>query len=141
MVKYISHSLRVGMLCLLALSAVACQKQKPGSPVVVVAVKSNAVQTPQEETPRKQREIDRLQQCQEQLSVLRTVNEKQYQHAKQAFDNLMSGASQYAKLRTKVNGDIQETVDALYRYKANFLCAGMNQAVLAGLLARGEQIK
>lgn len=88
-----------------------------------------------------QKEVERLQQCEAQLGILRNINEKQHQRYKQTFDHLMSGAAQYASLRTKVNGDIQETVDALYRYKVNYLCAGVNQAVLIGLADRGEQVK
>lgn len=129
----------MGLLCLLALSAAACQNQKSGKPAV--NTKNQAVQAPSEEALRKQREAEQLQQCQQQLGALRTIDEKQYQRYKQAFDSLMSGASQYANLRARVNGDTQETVDALYRYKVNYLCAGVNQAVLTGLADRGEQVK
>ncbi|MDP8634705.1 hypothetical protein QZQ04_08100 [Serratia marcescens] len=137
--KHVNHALRMGMLCLLALSAAACQSQKPGKPAV--NTQNQAAQPPSEEVLRKQREAEQLRQCQEQLGALRTINEKQYQRYKQPFDSLMSGASQYANLRARVNGDTQETVDALYRYKVNYLCAGVNQAVLTGLADRGEQVK
>jgi len=88
-----------------------------------------------------QKEAERLQQCLAQLGALRNINAKQHQQYQQAFDKLMSGASQYASLRIKVNGDIQETVDALYRYKVNYLCAAVNQVVLVGLAERGEPEK
>ncbi|AUU08789.1 MULTISPECIES: hypothetical protein [Serratia] len=139
MIKPLNRTLRMGLLCLLALSAAACQNQKSGKPAV--NTQNQAVQAPSEEALRKQREAEQLQQCQQQLGALRTINEKQYQRYKQAFDSLMSGASQYANLRARVNGDTQETVDALYRYKVNYLCAGVNQAVLTGLADRGEQVK
>ncbi|WP_148875694.1 hypothetical protein [Serratia marcescens] len=137
--KHVNHGLRMGLLCLLALSAAACQNPKSGKPAV--NTQNQAVQAPSEEALRKQREAEQLRQCQEQLVALRTIDEKRYQRYKQAFDSLMSGASQYANLRARVNGDTQETVDALYRYKVNYLCAGVNQAVLTGLADRGEQVK
>ncbi|HGM5420069.1 hypothetical protein [Serratia liquefaciens] len=93
------------------------------------------------DTLRQQREMELLQQCQDLLGVLHNINVKDFQQYKQAFDSLMSGASQYAGVRTKVNGNTQETVDALYRYKANYLCAGVNQAVLTSLAERGELVK
>ena len=126
--KHVNHALRMGLLCLLALSAAACQSQKSGKPAV--NTKNQVVQPPSEEALRQQ-----------QLGALRAIDEKQYQRYKQSFDSLMSGASQYASLRARVNGDTQATVDALYRYKVNYLCAGVNQAVLTGLADRGEQIK
>lgn len=139
MVKHINLSVRVGILCLVVMGATACQNPKSTNPLA--AGKTSATSEISEETLRKQREAERLQQCQEQLGALRNINAKQFQQYKQAFDSLMSGASQYAGVRTKVNGDTQETVDALYRYKVNFLCAGVNQAVLTGLAERGELVK
>ena len=136
--KHVNHALRMGMLCLLALSAAACQSQKPGKPAVNTKIRL--------------RNLRQKRCC---ASSVRPSNcasvrsnwarcarsTKQYQRYKQAFDSLMSGASQYANLRARVNGDTQETVDALYRYKVNYLCAGVNQAVLTGLADRGEQVK
>ncbi|VTR20642.1 Uncharacterised protein [Serratia fonticola] len=52
-----------------------------------------------EDAQLKHREIERLTLCQEQLGALIKINPKQHQQYKQAFDNLMNGASQYASLR------------------------------------------
>lgn len=71
--KHVNHALRMGMLCLLALSAAACQSQKPGKPAV--NTQNQAAQPPSEEVLRKQREAEQLRQCQEQLGALRTINE------------------------------------------------------------------
>jgi hypothetical protein len=103
--------------------------------------KNDVVKPLSEELLRNQREIEELQQCKDQLNVLHAINKEQYQHYKQVFDGLMSGASQYASMRASVSGNTQETVDALYRYKVKFLCAEMNQAVLIELAKRGEQVK
>lgn len=129
-------TVRTGILCLLALSMTACQKQKL-SPLSVTR-KGDTAQIQADDAARRQREEDRLQLCHKQLSALHNIDVKQYQHYKQAFDSLMSGASQYAGLRTRVNSDTQDTVDALYRYKVNYLCAGIDNAVLNGL---AEQVK
>lgn len=88
--------------------------------------------------PRAELEAQRLQQCQRDLDALSTLKTENYAQSKQAFDRLMSGAAQYANVRTRVNMETQDTVDALYRYRVNLLCAQINQAVLAGLAERGE---
>lgn len=85
-----------------------------------------------------EREAARLQQCQKELEALRTVHPTQFTGYKQAFDRLMNGAAQYSGLRTRVNAQTQDTVDALYRYRVNKLCAQINQAVLLGLAEHGE---
>ena len=82
----------MGMLCLLALSAAACQSQKPGKPAV--NTQNQAAQPPSEEVLRKQREAEQLRQCQGNWARC-ARSTKQYQRYKQAFDSLMSGASQY----------------------------------------------
>ncbi|EOV5094269.1 hypothetical protein ACOA8Y_003759 [Serratia marcescens] len=90
------------------------------------------------ESQNQSRDAERLKLCQEQLQVLRSINEKQYLENKRAFDTLMNGASQYAGLRPSVNNVTQDTVDALYRYKVNYLCAEVDQMVLTGLSHRVE---
>lgn len=80
----------------------------------------------------------RLTQCQKELEVLKNLNPAQHKTFSQAFVRLMSGAAQYGGLRPQVNTQTQETVDALYRYKVNRLCADITQATLTGLATRGE---
>ncbi|CAI1508470.1 Uncharacterised protein [Serratia ficaria] len=131
MMKATVFTVRTAIVCLLALSITACQKQKL-NPLSVTG-QSKTAQRVADDAARRQREEDRLQLCHKQLSALHNIDVKQYQHYKQAFDSLMSGASQYAGLRTRVNSDTQDTVDALYRYKVSYLCAGVDNAVLTGL--------
>ncbi|WP_413508026.1 hypothetical protein [Serratia proteamaculans] len=97
-------------------------------------VKTSAVLPPESQA---QQEARRLQQCQQELTVLSTLQTKDYAATKQTFDHLMGKAAQYASLRNKVNGETQGTVDALYHYKVSLLCAEINQAVLLHL-ARHE---
>jgi phosphoglycolate phosphatase-like HAD superfamily hydrolase len=86
-------------------------------------------------------EAQRLRQCQQELDTLRDLKADSYAATQHTFSTLMQGAAQYAKLRTQVNTDTQETVDALYRYRVNVLCAQINQAVLVGLMTQGEAPK
>lgn len=87
------------------------------------------------------REAARLESCEKELDILKGVSPQRYTLYKRKFDGLMGGAAQYSGLRNQVNPDIQETVDALYRYKVNHLCAEVGQVVLTGLIERGEQFK
>lgn len=86
-------------------------------------------------------EVARLTQCQKELDALKGINPEQHQKFLQAFSRLMSGTAQYGNLRTLVNTQTQETVDALYRYKVNRLCADITQATLTGLADRGEALE
>ncbi|MEN4247697.1 hypothetical protein P9A06_24195 [Serratia marcescens] len=137
--KSVSHTIRMGIVFLMVLGSIACQTQKSGKPTTKDPATTE--QNITEDAQLKHREIERLTLCQEQLGALIKINPKQHQQYKQAFDNLMNGASQYASLRVQVNNNTQETVDALYRYKINYLCAGVSQAVLTGLAERAEQVK
>ena len=83
-------------------------------------------------------ESEKLQQCQSQLEALKVMSPAQYTRMRNSFDYLMNGAAQYANLRQKINADTQDTVDALYRYRANLLCAQIAQTLLDGLTRRGE---
>lgn len=83
-------------------------------------------------------EAARLQQCQQQLDALQALQPQQFKQYQQAFSRLMNGAAQYSGLRTQVTTVTQDTVDALYRYSVNKLCAQIDQAVLLGLTERGE---
>lgn len=79
--------------------------------------------------------------CQSDLNSLKHVNEKAWKVRNRDFDSLVASASVYAGVRTEVNGNTRDTLDALYRYKTNQLCARIERDVLDGLVVRGESIK
>lgn len=83
-------------------------------------------------------ESEKLQQCQSQLDALKVMSPAKYSEMRNSFDYLMNGAAQYSNIRQKINADTQDTVDALYRYRANLLCAQIAQTLLDGLTRRGE---
>ncbi|MBD8162659.1 hypothetical protein [Erwinia persicina] len=82
-----------------------------------------------------------LKQCQQTLSALHNVEQKQFDNYKQNFDLLMKGAAQYSDVRAKIKTETRDTVDALYRYKVNKLCSQVDQAVMVALAAQGESVK
>ncbi|TXE64929.1 MULTISPECIES: hypothetical protein [Serratia] len=84
-------------------------------------------------------EAERLQRCSAELEAQKTVNREQYDKQRAEFDRLMSGAAQYATVRGRVDGVTQDTVDAMYRFRVNLLCASINQSVLTNLATRGER--
>ncbi|WP_145493962.1 hypothetical protein [Yersinia aleksiciae] len=86
-------------------------------------------------------EITRLQRCQKELEALNTVQPQQFSQYKQSFDQLMNGAAQYSGIRSQVNSETQNILDALYRYRVNKLCAQIDLAVLLGLAKRGESMQ
>lgn len=83
-------------------------------------------------------ESEKLKQCQSQLEALKPMNPEKYKRLHTSFDYLMNGAAQYTGIRQNTNADTQDTVDALYRYRANLLCSQIAQALLDSLTSRGE---
>ncbi len=88
------------------------------------------------------KEASRLELCRKELEALQRLSgaspRKDYQSR---FDTLMLEISHYSGLRDGAGNDIRETVDALYRYRVNRLCAEVHLALLNGLSDRGEQAK
>lgn len=134
-----THTLfrRSVLLCLLGGSLLLSGCQATKRPAV-------AIQPASESTPEQSltaREAEELALCQKELEALKPVDARQYQAFQQEFSRLMSGAAQYANVRTQANSGTQETVDALYRYKVRRLCANISQALLTGLADMGERVK
>ncbi len=121
---------------LLAMTLTGCQNVK--RPVTLV---NNVSAIRAEEQDKKQREAERMQQCQGELEAMRNIDPEKYQKFKREFDTLMSGAAQYAGMRPRINTDTQQTVDALYRYRTNRLCADISTTMMTGLADRGERIQ
>lgn len=84
---------------------------------------------------------DAILACQRDLDSLKRVNEKAWTARKADFDALVSGVSIYGSVRENVNGKTRDTLDSLYRYKTNQICAQIERDVLEGLISRGESIR
>jgi len=75
------------------------------------------------------------------MLALAKVNPRLYAQKKMAFDELLSSAAIYTKVRNKIGDQTRDTMDALYRYKTQKLCSDIGQALLQSLVNRGESIK
>lgn len=88
------------------------------------------------------KEMSRLELCRKELEAMQNLNMTSPQEDYQGnFDTLMQEISRYSSLRNSAGDDTRETVDALYRYRVNRLCANVHLALLNGLSDRGEQMK
>lgn len=79
--------------------------------------------------------------CQSELASLKKVSPNAYLERKAYFDSLLSSVSVYASVRGDVNAKTKDTLDALYKYKTNQVCAEIERDVLQGLIGRGESLK
>lgn len=100
----------------------------------IVAEKTESAET-------REQELQYLQQCRQELQALKIISPELHSQRKSSFDNLMGSAAQYASIRKGVNRQTKDTVDALYQYKLNRLCASISQEVVTGLTDRGENAK
>jgi len=128
-----------GVVCVITLTLAGCsssqggnatEEKARGGPDHINAMRVERIQ-----------EADRLAQCQKELEALKGIDAQRHDAYSAGFSRLMSGAAQYASLRPRVNAETQATVDALYTYKVNKLCADIRQASLVGLAERGESVK
>lgn len=134
-----------GLLVSSGLLLVGCEsKNAVTSLVTQPAVSAPAtVETPPEPVPAPQPEVkeSRMGLCQSELASLKTISPKAYEARKAYFDNLVKTASVYSAVRGEVNAQTKDTLDALYKYKTNQVCAEIERDVLNGLIRRGESVK
>lgn len=100
----------------------------PAEPVVVAA-------------PPPPPEPTRMSRCQSELASLQTISPQAYAARKASFDSLVKNASVYSAVRGEVNSSTKDTLDALYKYKTNQVCAEIGRDVLNGLIRRVEGVK
>ncbi|HBE9082900.1 hypothetical protein [Serratia fonticola] len=79
--------------------------------------------------------------CQNELASLKKVSPNDYEEKKAYFDSLLNSVSVYASVRGDINTQTKDTLDALYKYKTNQVCAEIERDVLQGLIRRGESVK
>ncbi|HEC7758699.1 TPA: hypothetical protein R4A49_004338 [Salmonella enterica subsp. enterica serovar Muenchen] len=76
--------------------------------------------------------------CRKELDILKRVDNARYLSRKVLFDKLMSGARLYGDVRGDLQSGTRSTVDALFSYKLEKLCADISQDVLNSLSRIGE---
>lgn len=80
----------------------------------------------------------RLGVCRKELDILKRLDNTRYLSRKAVFDKLMSGARLYGDVRSDLQSGTRSTVDALFSYKLEKLCADISQDVLNSLSRIGE---
>lgn len=76
--------------------------------------------------------------CRKELDILKRLDNARYVSRKAVFDKLMSGARLYGDVRGDLQSGTRSTVDALFSYKLEKLCADISQDVLNSLSRIGE---
>lgn len=115
---------------------VGCANESPVTSLVTPAAEPVVVAAPP--PPPKP---TRMSQCQSELASLQTISPRAYAARKASFDSLVKNASVYSAVRGEVNSSTKDTLDALYKYKTNQVCAEIGRDVLNGLIRRVEGAK
>lgn len=141
-----SRRLLVGFIVSSGLLLAGCaSKSSPPPPKVQPSISSPvAIEPPIQPQPvieQSAAKPNRLGLCQSELASLKTVNPKAYAARKAYFDSLVRNASVYSAVRGDVNTSTKDTLDALYKYKTNQVCAEIQRDVLNGLIRKGESLK
>ncbi len=75
-------------------------------------------------------DVEKMERCRRELEALKRIDTAVYNKRKVEFDRLISGASLYDGVRSEIGNYTQSAVDALYRFKADKLCADISNDVL-----------
>jgi hypothetical protein len=103
-------------------------------PVISSEPKTSMVET----APNVHEQIDL---CRREMISLKQLNPKAYTAYNTNFDLLVTNSNAYNTVRGEVSPQTKETLDALYKYKTNQICAEIERAVLQALIQRGESVK
>lgn len=121
-----------------ALLMAGCASEGPMTSLVTPAAEPAPVVA---ETPPPPPEPTPMSRCQRELASLQTISPQTYAVRKANFDSLLVNASLYSGVRGDVNALTKDTVDALYKYKTDRLCAEIGQDLLNGLIRNMESVK
>lgn len=86
-------------------------------------------------------DVDMVQ-CEKELRALESINHIQHVDLKSRFERVMSGASGYTNVRSSVNPESRNAIDALYKFQAVKLCSEVRAEMLNSLAVKptGENI-
>ncbi|HGM5493042.1 TPA: hypothetical protein ACKP1B_004754 [Serratia fonticola] len=113
-----------------------CAKESPVTSLVTPSAEPVVVAAPPPPP-----EPTRMSRCRSELASLQTISPRAYATRKVNFDNLVKNASVYSAVRGEVNPSTKDTLDALYKYKTNQICAEIGRDVLNGLIRNVESVK
>ncbi|WP_256661471.1 permease [Klebsiella grimontii] len=83
----------------------------------------------------------RLDSCRKALESLKEVNPKQADKLGNEFTTLLSAATQYNSVRSKVAEPTKQGIDSMYQFKSIKLCADIEKALIDSLVKRGENVQ
>ncbi|MDD9664511.1 permease [Klebsiella pasteurii] len=83
----------------------------------------------------------RLDSCRKALESLKEVNPKQADKLGNEFTALLSAATQYNSVRSKVAEPTKQGIDSMYQFKSIKLCADIEKALIDSLVKRGENVQ
>ncbi|EOY4404983.1 permease [Klebsiella michiganensis] len=83
----------------------------------------------------------RLDTCRKALESLKEVNPKQADKLGNEFTALLSAASQYNSVRSKVAEPTKQGIDSMYQFKSIKLCADIEKELIDSLVKRGENVQ
>lgn len=95
----------------------------------------------QTEQQRVAEEQARLDSCRKALESLKEVNPKQADKLGNEFTALLSAATQYNSVRSKVAEPTKQGIDSMYQFKSIKLCADIEKALIDSLVKRGENVQ
>ena len=101
----------------------------------------NAISQQQIEQQRIADEQARLDTCRKALESLKEVNPKQADKLGNEFTALLSAASQYNSVRSKVAEPTKQGIDSMYQFKSIKLCADIEKELIDSLVKRGENVQ
>ncbi|MGF6191271.1 hypothetical protein [Serratia sp. 2723] len=140
-------NLCLGVILCSGLLLAGCQKtaqtrwQEDSKATTVQAPPQQINVSPQPQPAAAETKTSKIGLCQSELASLKQVNPKAYAVKQANFNRLVNNASVYSAVRGDVNSTTKDTLDALYKYKTNQLCAEIERDVLQGLIQRGESVK
>jgi len=83
----------------------------------------------------------RLDTCRKALESLKEVKPKQADKLGNEFTALLSAASQYNSVRSKVAEPTKQGIDSMYQFKSIKLCADIEKELIDSLVKRGENVQ
>ena len=83
----------------------------------------------------------RLDTCRKALESLKEVNPKQADKLGNELTALLSAASQYNSVRSKVAEPTKQGIDSMYQFKSIKLCADIEKELIDSLVKRGENVQ
>lgn len=125
--------------CLFILTACS-HKSNESKPAQVISATPNVItsQSSDELSNEVGKSDEHIKMCQRELDILKRIDNAHYTSRKIVFDKLMSGARLYGDVRKDLQPGARSTVDALFSYKIEKLCADISQDVLNSLSKIGE---